>query len=258
MISHRSRGEPRTVHPCWPEDSLSAAKTRKGIGGGGRPSTAWAYSIAGLLARSGLAQSRALRSMLGDDIRDPVAIAALVIVAQHGPCTRKRVRAMIELLRSPPNEWPQRLVEMPGYRDAAQREATRAALIRELGQLLVREPCTSRELGHLHGTTRRQTRRMLAAMGETEATRAPVCDAADVARVLDVTPQQARAMARTLAWLRAGHPGRAPLDLIDLSPAERRAALAAVRDVRHRTAQAERGRASGRAADRARKRSRSR
>ena len=94
-----THGERRTVHPCWPEDSISAAHLAPGRAGhegegGGRPPRAYAYTAAGVAARMGIGQARCRRLLGGDaGLRDPFTVVAAIIASRSG---RRLTRKMIE------------------------------------------------------------------------------------------------------------------------------------------------------------------
>lgn len=75
--------ERRTVVPCWPEDSIAASNTtggRVGVagGGGGRPATAFAYSLKGIAARSKLKQPSVWKA-LGPLAACPFRVCAYIV-----------------------------------------------------------------------------------------------------------------------------------------------------------------------------------
>lgn len=247
--SRQVPGERRTVHPCWPEDSISAAKLRPGAfgagTGGGRPPKAWAYSTAGVAARLGCSPARA-RELLGDRLRDPLAVAAAIIASTaRGGLSRAELDRVLELLRTPIDSWPVAL-----RRQARARARSRAEVAAELLEHYREHPPSDAELARLLELDPRQLRRARLLF----AGRLEVNGPEQLTAVLRVTAAQARALWRTLQWRRAGSTTRQPLGLADLSPAERRAAIDAVATLRARVQREERSRASARAAHNARRR----
>jgi hypothetical protein len=246
-------GERRTVHPCWPEDSISRAKLRPGAfetgSGGGRPPKAWAYTTAGVAARLGVTPARA-RELLGDRIRDPLAVAAAIVASTASAgLSRAEFDRVLDLLRTRLDAWPldlRRRARAPGR--------SRAEVAAELLTHYREQPPTSAELARLLELDARQLQRARLVF----AGRLEVVGPEQLTALLHVTSAQARAMWRTLQWRRAGSTTRQPLGLADLTPAERRAAVEAVSTLRARVAREERSRASARAAHNARRRTRGR
>lgn len=204
--------ELRTVTPCYPEDAIDKSKVRgPGEGGGGRPSRAWAYTSAGIAARIGVTGSAVSR--ISDRLHDPLYLAAVLVVATgKGRIDREQVDRIHALLQTPLESWP-----------ATSTQASRAELVEQLRSHFADEAASPEELRRLHSLHRCSVARVVAAL---KGRLSPTCPE-DIARMLDVSPRQAKGMLRALAWYHDARP-KVPLALSELTPAEAKAALQAV------------------------------